>query len=391
MSRPVVLVFVHYYLPGFKAGGPVRSIANLVDHLGDEFEFRVVTANHDLGDDAPYAGIKSGVWIPVGKAMVLYLDAGQRSIGGMHRLMRDTRHDLIYLNSFFEPFFSGVPLLLRRFGGTPHRPCVIAPRGEFSPHALALKAWKKRPYMSAIKSIGLARNVVWQASGTHEAADIARSFGVNVGRIRVAPNLPSKTVPVPLPAAPREHGSPLRVLFLSRISPMKNLHWALRLLARVREPVTFNIFGPVGDEEYWQRCQVEISTLPSHVHVAHHGVIAPERILETMAGHDLLFLPTLGENYGHVIAEALRAGTPVLISDMTPWRGLEAAGVGWDLPLQDEDGFLRAIAHCSRLEPGAWLDWRAAIRGYAELRLGDRTIVEANRALLRSALEDAPR
>lgn len=391
MSRPVVLVFVHYYLPGYKAGGPVRSIANLVDHLGDEFDFRVVAADRDLGDAVAYADVKAGAWTRVGKATVLYLDPGRQTVGEFARLMRETPHDMVYLNSFFEPVFAAVPLLLRRFGRMPRRPCVVAPRGEFSPGALALKAWKKRPYLRAMRAGGLARDVLWQASSAHEAADITGAFGIAADRrIRVAPNLPPAVAAAPVTGIPREPGSPLRVLFLSRISPKKNLHGALRLLARVREPVAFDIVGPVGDEDYWRRCQAEIGALPAHVTVVHQGAIPPERIAEAMAGHDLFFLPTLGENYGHVIAEALSVGTPVLIADTTPWRGLEAAGVGWDLALGDEAGFIGAIEHCARLDAGAWPGWRSLIRRHALQRLGDPAVIDANRALLRAALTGAP-
>ena len=47
-----VLVTIGSYLPGYKAGGPIRSVANLIDALGDDFEFRVVTSDKDLGEDA---------------------------------------------------------------------------------------------------------------------------------------------------------------------------------------------------------------------------------------------------------------------------------------------------------------------------------------------------
>jgi glycosyltransferase involved in cell wall biosynthesis len=67
--------------------------------------------------------------------------------------------------------------------------------------------------------------------------------------------------------------------------------------------------------------------------------------------HDLFFLPTLGENYGHVVQEALLAGCPVLLSDTTPWRGLQALGVGWDLPLDDEAGFRAVLRACVQMGP----------------------------------------
>jgi glycosyltransferase involved in cell wall biosynthesis len=60
----------------------------------------------------------------------------------------------------------------------------------------------------------------------------------------------------------------------------------------------------------------------------------------------LFSLPTLGENFGHVIAEAFAAGRPVLISDQTAWRGLEAAGAGWDLPLDQPGRFQETLQKC---------------------------------------------
>ena len=69
-----------------------------------------------------------------------------------------------------------------------------------------------------------------------------------------------------------------------------------------------------------------------------------DEVLSALSGHDLFFLPTLGENYGHVIHEALLSGSQVLLSDQTPWRGLTEAGLGWDLPLEGKGAFAAANA-----------------------------------------------
>lgn len=53
-----VLVFCGFYTPGFKGGGPSKTIANTIDSLGDEFRFSVITSDRDLGDEEPYARIK---------------------------------------------------------------------------------------------------------------------------------------------------------------------------------------------------------------------------------------------------------------------------------------------------------------------------------------------
>ena len=55
---------------------------------------------------------------------------------------------------------------------------------------------------------------------------------------------------------------------------------------------------------------------------------------------DLFLFPTVGENYGHVIQEALSAGCVALISDQTPWQDLEQSGVGAAIPLDQPQRFV---------------------------------------------------
>ena len=61
------------------------------------------------------------------------------------------------------------------------------------------------------------------------------------------------------------------------------------------------------------------------------------------AGYDAFVFPTWSENFGHVISEALFSGCPAIISDQTPWLGLEQAGVGWNIPLNDSIKYRKAI------------------------------------------------
>src|SRR5579863_7029524 len=71
--KPKILLLVAHYLPGVKSGGPIRSISNLVEALGDEMDFRVVTTDRDQDEAEHYAGITPDRWTRVGKAEVLYL------------------------------------------------------------------------------------------------------------------------------------------------------------------------------------------------------------------------------------------------------------------------------------------------------------------------------
>lgn len=387
MTRPVILTFAGHYLPGYKAGGPIRSLVNMVDQLGDAFDFRIVAADRDLGDAAPFKGVDVNAWNRVGEARVFYRSPGAAGWRALLDSLDPTSFDLIYLNSFFSPSAALRPLAYRRFGRLAPKPVLLAPRGEFSPGALALKPAKKRLFIALSKAVGLYGSVLFQASSEHEAADIRRTLG-DVP-VHVASDLPGRStsnVDQDDVAAP---GQPLRAVFLSRISPKKNLLRAIEVLARVRAPVTFDIYGVIEDGAYWARCQAAIAALPPHVQARYQRPLRPDEVIEVLARHDFFFLPTLGENYGHVIREALSAGLPVLISDRTPWRGLVAESAGADLPLEAPDAFVAWVEQFAALA----LAERAAMRRAARTRGDDpaaaAAAVDANRTLLLRALSAA--
>src|SRR5579862_8316601 len=93
--RPTILAFVNWYLPGFKAGGPIRSIENLVAALGGEFTFRIVTRDRDFRDKKPFSSIVPHRWVRVGHADVMYLRPGLRGFLRAWRLLRSVDRDAV--------------------------------------------------------------------------------------------------------------------------------------------------------------------------------------------------------------------------------------------------------------------------------------------------------
>jgi glycosyltransferase involved in cell wall biosynthesis len=170
------------------------------------------------------------------------------------------------------------------------------------------------------------------------------------------------------------------------VSRIKNLSGALRFLCGVSGEVSLEIFGPLEDREYWQECEVLIAGLPSNIEVRYCGEIDHDGVWEVFSAHELLLLPTLGENFGHVILEALASGCPVLISDRTPWRNLEAEGVGWDIPLDETDRFRAALQSCVDGD-GVWFERMSSrARDFANRHASDPVIAAANRHLLEGAI-----
>lgn len=387
IERARVLVFSASYLPGYKGGGPIRSIANLVAHLSTEFEFWIVTADRDIGDTEAYPGVCSDAWTDVGNAHVMYLSPKGQSMAALCRLLRNTRYDILYLNSFFSPVFSIKPLVLRALGLVPQTPVILAPRGELCKGALQLKTSRKKVFMFLARALGLHRGVVWAATSWEEAEALRRHLGP-AATVMEAPNLP------PLPdtggrsVVPVENKTPgyLKVVFLARISPKKNLRWALETIAGVKGRVELDIYGPIEDRKYWAECQATIDRLPSNVLVRYLGTLPHEEVGAVLSQYHLFFLPTLSENFGHGILEALLAGRPVLVSDRTPWRGLAAKGLGWDLPLENPEAFRAVLQQCVDMDAPEFEAMCRRARAYALACSRNDTAMRLNRELFFAAL-----
>jgi|TARA_Y100000296_G_C5178472_1_gene261647 hypothetical protein len=97
-----VLTLTGQYLPGYKGGGPIKTIKNLFDQAGDEITFKLITSDRDLGDTAPYTSVICGAWNQVGNASVFYAQAGKTGYAQITRQLRTKDYDIVYLNSFFS-------------------------------------------------------------------------------------------------------------------------------------------------------------------------------------------------------------------------------------------------------------------------------------------------
>lgn len=380
-----IVILAPHFLPGFRGGGPIKSIQNLLRSLSQDFEFYVITSDRDLGDDKPYHDVETDCWIAAHGGHIRYCSPPNLSAKGISKILRSTPHDLLYLNSFFSPLFTIYPLFMRKLGIIPRNPCLLAPRGEFSSGALALKAVKKKVYITAARSIGIFSDVHFHASTELESSDIKNTIGnTTSSRIHVARNIASVQIDDTPNHTPRKPGDPLRIVFVSRISPKKNLDFALSVLAGVDYPIVFSIVGPEEDVAYSNICRSLAKKLPEHIQVDWLGPLLPQEVSQVVSANDLFFLPTKGENFGHVISESLSVGTPVLIADTTPWRGLSEIGVGHDLPLSRIDLFRAAIErHCKMSDEDAF-ETRVRSTAHAKACSGDGRDAAEHRSMFLS-------
>ena len=323
--KPRVVVTCGVFEPGFRGGGSVRSVSRILDTAPTDLEIILVTRDRDLRATSPYDGL-SGRWVQRNHARVFYLNTFR--LGQWYRLVRELRRrrvSLLYVNSMWDPWFTLVPicLSLARIISVQH--VVIAPRGECSTGALHIKSRKKQSFLKLWRPILVRMGIVWHAATDREAEEIRAIFPA--AQIEVCAE-PSPSVPDTTAAPARERCEGRRFVFIGRIARMKNLRIALEALNTVSTPVIFDIFGPLEDRRYWAECERVIAGLPGHVKVSYRGELDPSAVVTTFAAYDAFVFPTLGENFGHVIAESLAGHCPVICSDNTSWTQVLMAGGG---------------------------------------------------------------
>lgn len=389
MSKPTILIFTLFYYPGYKAGGPIKSIYQITNSLSDEFEFKIITSDRDAGDKHAFKDVTVNEWTKFENIPIFYYKQSRNFLYFL-KIIKNTKYDAIYLNSLMDKKFTIKILLFMYFGLLKRKPILLAPRGECSLGALSIKTFRKIIYISLFQICGLLKSLKWQASSQFEKNDISHLIAFDPSEldiICVAPDI-SSCNPLLLNKINRDITKPLQICFLSRISKMKNLDYALHVLTQIDIPIVFNIYGPIEDEAYWNKCKNIIRDIPNSVDVIFHDRIPPVNVMEKLSQNDLFFLPTLGENFGHVIAESFLAGTPVLISDQTPWRNLKNLGVGWDLPLNDPDSFRKAIVESANKSSEDYINWRSIVQKFGYDIAYDPKIKNQNIAMFKSLIQN---
>ncbi|MDQ6830247.1 MAG: glycosyltransferase family 4 protein [Gemmatimonadota bacterium] len=391
-SRPTILTFMDYYLPGYMAGGPTRTLATIVERFADDFHFRIITHDHDLGDNTVYEGITQNEWQRVGSADVFYATQKRFWPRLVYRMLREEKYAAVYLNSIFSPALTIPLLFMRRTHMVRPVPVILAPRGELADGALAIRSPKKLAYLALSRALREYDGLIWQASSEYEANDIRRVLGSAAANapIIVAPDLATPARPsAEVSARESKQSGTLKALYLSRVHRIKNLGAALQALTRLTDAgtISLDIYGPWSDVPYWAQCEEIIATMPPNVTVRAHGPIPPEQVPSIMAQYDVFVLPTNGENFGHVILEAMSAGCPVLISDRTAFRGLESTGAGWDLPLEKPEQWVERLRELVAMDEPTHAAMRGAARAYGARHHEDPLATEQNRALFLRAIE----
>ncbi len=350
-----VFITIPWFLPAFRAGGPIQSIANLVKEFNEEVEYYIFCSDTDLGGGA-LENITTGEWVRYNDHTQVWYAQHEKISDSLVKQVEAIKPDVLYIIGLYSWHFNMVPLL---FCKAPKK--ILSVRGMLHPGALSQKKWKKKIYLELFKLLEYHYKVTFHATDAGEAAYVRKHFG-KPAVINVAGNFPNNIGP--LPVANKVPGA-LTLISVALISPMKNILMILESLENIEASVQYHIYGPIKDAAYWNECLVKIKLLPQHIRVVAHKEIEPLKVGEALSDAHVFILPSRSENFGHAIYEALSAGRPVITSNYTPWNHLQESKAGINVAIENHDELTNAINFFAATDESTLLQWQRGAINYA--------------------------
>ena len=348
MSRkPVMMILTDWYYPAYQAGGPVQSCVNMVELLKSQYDIFVLTSNKELDKSSLNLSHSSNTWIDLDGYKIKYTDKPKISNSDLYHI----RPDILFFNTIFSVYFNHS--LLKILLSKASIKIIISLRGMLKPSAIKIKFLKKNLFIILLKLIGIERKVTFHATNQIEATETLAYFPY--AKIVVLNNIPFIN-----PATNKENAKiqgQCKLLFASRLHPIKNLSVLLKCLKNVQHTVELTIRGEWVSEAYKKESEKLIEEIPSNVSVSIKSSLPHEALIAELSQFDIFILPTKGENFGHSIFEALSIGLPVIISDQTPWKKLQEQGIGFDLPLNDTTKFSEKIDFFAKMSHEEYQNW----------------------------------
>lgn len=373
-----------WYLPGTKAGGPVRSVYSLVALLKNYFDLYIITTNTDLGSAVPYKNISPDVLFVKDNVNYYYFSNDNLSSEKACKIINEINPALVYLNSFWSYNFS-IAIVRTKAAKKFNAPILLAPRGMLSAGALGLKSLKKNLFLTVSKLFGWYNGISFHATNEAEKKAVIRQF--KAANVFIASNINAGSV---YKLEKPKEVNHIKLFYLSRISKVKNLHFALEALRDIPAhiKVDYDIYGNIEDKTYWNLCEHIIKGLPENIKVVYRHELQFNEVQPIIVSYHALFLPTLNENYGHSIVESLLCGCPVIISDQTPWNELEENNAGYCLNLGNKQAFVKAIIKLATLNKEHYSASSQSAINYISARLNINQNVEQYKRIFDESIKN---
>ncbi len=236
--------------------------------------------------------------------------------------------DIAHIHACFSPVSTIAAAIARHH----HLPYIIRPLGTLDPADLRKKRILKLLYGWLLERPNLQKAAAVHFTSRIEA-EVSRRFAVKTNDI-ILPIGVADCPPSTSPKAKETDPENPRILFMSRLDAKKGLDLLIPCLETLHQQGQKFHFVLAGDNpqnaEYVKYIRQWVNTSEIGKHTIMPGFVRGEYKQYLLRQADLMVLPSAYENFGIVVAEAMMAGVPVLISDQVYiWQEVLQAEAGW--------------------------------------------------------------
>ena len=370
-----ILIFSKYFKPAFKAGGPIKSIDNILKIYGDRYDITLITSDSDI-DNIVFKNITLDKTINRRNYKIKYLSRRNTNYYNLFKIISSIGPDTLYLNSFFDYNFSIKIAVLNRFYFK--KKIIISPRGELYKRALDIKKFKKKFFLFLTNVFQIYKDVIFQVNSIKEKKELSKVNFFNYQYSRIIPVLYPKIKEVKIDELSLNRKN-FKILYVSRIVKNKNLDFCLTVLKKLNLKVDFTIIGPIEDKKYWMMCEKKIFNLKNKIKVNYLGHQNKNKINKIMKKSHCLFLPSMFESFGHVIFEAFLNGLPVITSKNTPWNNLKLKKIGADIDIANDDIYLSELKSLMTCDKKNYKSIRVNALRYSKKIINQNTIYKSKK------------
>lgn len=353
-----ILIF-SFYPPASKAGGPVKSIESLFKEIHNEHKVFIVSPSVDIdGEYIDYNGYSL--------ELKYYPNINIKdniSFIWLLRFCKKNCIDFIYLNSFFEFKNLFIVIAASYFLNVK---TVLAPRGQLEPGALKTKKFLKYFYIKFFNMFLNSRIDIYHSTSVDESLNISKLLKIPSFKILQISNIRRVLVEDSFFTKSDKKEGIIKLVFFSRIVPKKNLLKLLTILSTCNvKGIYLDIYGNIEDKDYWIKCEKVLMNSPNKDNFSYMGIPSNTELFHVLNKYDVFIFPTLSENFGHVIIEALASGLPVILNNTTPFSNdVLNFNIGSVIDFNNEDGVLDLINHYQKLEYNDYIGFKNNLLNY---------------------------
>lgn len=260
------------------------------------------------------------------------------------------------------------------------RPFMVAVHGGLMPeHVDSIRRQKPHKWLfyKWLTFPTLRRAIAVHCTSETEAEGVRNVFGKDVRVLLVPSGIDSRDFKVvECPA-----GEGMKLCFLGHIQQEKGINAFIRAWLKVRNPADrLAIAGRSVDDDYFEEFQALVEQAQGAI--SYHGYLERGEVMGLLASSHFLVLPSgleeavgMRENFGHVVAEAMASGRPVLVARGLAWDHLDSIGAGFVFD-RNEASVCAVLHKAQALESWEWgrMSWNS--RYYVEQQLNPAKLGE---------------